>query len=40
VVISGGGVAVGTNAGPFSRRCYDGAGISYWAYSGRPQSRK
>ena len=40
VVLSGGYVNNGANAGPFARNCNNGAGISYWAVSGRPQSRK
>lgn len=36
VVISGGDVDNGANAGPFARDCADGAGYSYWGVSGRP----
>lgn len=36
VVISGGNVNNGTNAGPFNRNCNNGAGNSNWNYSGRP----
>lgn len=40
LVISGGGVADGTYAGPFYRNCGNGAGITYWALGGRPHCRK
>ena len=36
VVLSGGNVSNGTDAGPFNRRCLSGAGYSNWNYSGRP----
>lgn len=40
VVLSGGRVINGTAAGPFSRYCNYGSGISYWTLGGRPQARK
>ena len=40
VVLSGGSVFYGTNAGPFCRGCSNGAGDSNWDYLGRPQARK
>lgn len=36
VVISGGNVNNGTNAGPFNRNCNNGAGNLNWNISGRP----
>lgn len=36
VVISGGNVNNGTNAGPFYRNCNNGVGNSNWNYLGRP----
>lgn len=40
LVISGGRVSYGVNAGPFSRHCNSGAGASYWSLGGRPLGRK
>lgn len=40
LVLSGGSVAYGVNAGPFSRHCYNGAGHSSWDIGGRPLGRK
>lgn len=40
LVISGGSVNSGVNAGPFCRSCNDGSGVSYWHIGGRPLGRK
>ena len=40
LVLSGGNVYNGTNAGPFYRRCDHGAGDAYWYLGGRPHCRK
>lgn len=40
LVISGGNVSSGVNAGPFYRDCNYGSGISYWSFGGRPLGRK
>lgn len=40
VVLSGGSVSDGANAGPFFRNCRNGSGNSYWSFGGRPQARK
>lgn len=40
LVLSGGDVYSGTVAGPFSRRCDDGAGATTWRIGGRPHCRK
>lgn len=40
VVLSGGYVADGPGAGPFSRNCNGGVGSSNWRCLGRPQARK
>lgn len=40
VVLSGGYVTGGTNAGPFYRTCLYGSGYAYWTFVGRPLSRK
>lgn len=40
LVISGGYVSSGVNAGPFYRYCAYGSGISYWSLGGRPLGRK
>lgn len=40
LVFSGGDVGYGVNAGPFSRRCDNGSGYSYWIIGGRPLGRK
>ena len=40
LVISGGNVNNGVNAGPFSRHCNNGSGSSYWNIGGRPLGRK
>lgn len=40
LVLSGGYVVSGVNAGPFSRSCGDGSGVSYWDIGGRPLGRK
>lgn len=40
LVISGGYVASGVNAGPFYRYCYHGSGFSTWHIGGRPLGRK
>ncbi len=40
VVLSGGNVGHGTNAGPFYRNFNNGSGIAYWFCLGRPLSRK
>ncbi len=40
LVLSGGDVIYGVNAGPFSRHCYNGSGSSYWDIGGRPLGRK
>jgi hypothetical protein len=40
LVISGGSVHNGVGAGPFSRYCSHGSGLSYWYFGGRPLGRK
>lgn len=40
LVLSGGNVVSGVNVGPFSRRCNNGSGTSYWDIGGRPLGRK
>ena len=40
LVISGGYVSSGVNAGPFYRFCDSGSGSSYWSVGGRPLGRK
>lgn len=40
LVISGGDVNYGVNAGPFYRTCDYGSGLSYWSFGGRPLGRK
>lgn len=40
LVISGGSVLSGVNAGPFYRNCNDGSGLSDWYIGGRPLGRK
>lgn len=40
LVLSGGGVAHGVNAGPFCRHCGSGSGIANWTLGGRPLGRK
>lgn len=40
LVLSGGSVSSGVNAGPFSRYCDSGSGASYWTFGGRPLGRK
>ena len=40
LVLSGGDVADGVNAGPFARSCIYGSGVSYWHLGGRPLGRK
>ena len=40
LVLSGGDVSNGTNAGPFSRNCNAGAGTLTWHFGGRPHCRK
>lgn len=40
VVLSGGHVHNGRNAGPFYRDCSNGSGNSSWGIGGRPQARK
>lgn len=40
LVISGGSVHSGVNAGPFYRTCDNGSGISIWYIGGRPLGRK
>lgn len=40
LVVSGGNVNYGVNAGPFSRSCDHGSGDSYWTLGGRPLGRK
>ena len=40
LVLSGGNVSSGAPAGPFSRRCCDGAGYTAWNIGGRPHCRK
>lgn len=40
LVLSGGGVHYGVNAGPFYRHCSSGSGFSDWALGGRPLGRK
>ena len=40
LVLSGGNVNNGVNAGPFSRHCNNGSGASYWNIGGRPLGRK
>lgn len=40
LVLSGGGVYYGADAGPFSRSCDYGSGASNWGIGGRPQARK
>ena len=40
VVVSGGSVVNGTDAGPFYRNCSYGSGNSNWNIGGRPQARK
>ena len=40
LVISGGNVTYGVSAGPFSRACNSGSGVSYWHIGGRPLGRK
>lgn len=40
LVLSGGHVSSGVNAGPFYRYCISGSGISYWDFGGRPLGRK
>ena len=40
LVISGGNVNSGVNAGPFYRLCNSGSGVSHWYFGGRPLGRK
>lgn len=40
LVLSGGSVDNGADAGPFSRHCSDGTGIADWSFGGRPHCRK
>ena len=40
LVLSGGSVYSGVNAGPFYRSCSYGSGILYWNFGGRPLGRK
>ena len=40
LVLSGGRVSHGADAGPFSRRCDSGTGITGWDIGGRPHCRK
>lgn len=40
LVFSGGGVRHGADAGPFSRNCDSGSGITAWIFGGRPHCRK
>jgi len=40
LVISGGHVTHGTDAGPFSRNCHNGTGNTPWHFGGRPHCRK
>lgn len=40
LVISGGDVDNGAAAGPFSRDCNDGTGVTSWNLGGRPHCRK
>lgn len=40
LVLSGGYVNSGVNAGPFCRYCRNGSGASYWIFGGRPLGRK
>lgn len=40
LVLSGGNVSSGANAGPFYRRCIYGAGATDWSFGGRPHCRK
>lgn len=40
LVLSGGSVHYGTNAGPFSRSCNSGTGNTDWHIGGRPHCRK
>lgn len=40
LVLSGGSVSSGVNAGPFYRGCNNGSGFAYWYIGGRPLGRK
>lgn len=40
LVLSGGNVGNGVNAGPFCRRCSNGSGAAIWDIGGRPLGRK
>lgn len=40
LVLSGGSVYSGVNAGPFYRDCNNGSGVSHWDVGGRPLGRK
>lgn len=40
LVLSGGNVAYGVNAGPFYRYCNNGSGAAHWSFGGRPLGRK
>ena len=40
LVLSGGSVSDGTDAGPFYRYCDGGAGDTNWGIGGRPHCRK
>ena len=40
LVLAGGGVRSGTNAGPFYRTCDIGTGATSWYFGGRPHCRK
>lgn len=40
LVFSGADVTYGSTAGPFYRRCHNGAGYSHWHIGGRPLGRK
>ena len=40
LVLSGGYVGYGADAGPFYRRCSDGTGFTNWYFGGRPHCRK